>query len=48
MKSTFEPWHNKMTCAPNEDSDPPGYPHEENLGPWLPIERTVITLMRLG
>ena len=42
---TIEPSHdktNKMTCAPSEDSDQPGYPpslislccpHEETLGP---------------
>ena len=51
---------NKMACAPSEDSDQPGQPgpaqsdqslccpHEESLGPWLPIERTVKTLIRLG
>ena len=49
-----EPQHdksNKMTCAPSEDSDQPGhppnlirvFPHEENLGPWLPFERTANT-----
>ena len=36
-----------MACAPSEDSDQPGHPcsfrcpHEESLGPYLPIERTV-------
>ena len=39
----------KMTCVPNKDTDQPGHPpslislrcpHEEALGPWLPIERT--------
>ena len=39
----------KMTCAPNKDTDQPGHPrslislrcpHEEAWGPWLPIERT--------
>ena len=46
-----EPPHdktNKITCAPSEDSDQPRYPpslislrcpHEETLGPWLPIVR---------
>ena len=38
-----------MTCAPSEDSDQPGHlpshrcPHEETLGPLLPIESTVKT-----
>ena len=48
----YEPAHdktNKMACAPCEDSDQPGHqpslislhcPHEESLGPKLPIERT--------
>ena len=27
---------NKMTCAPSEDSDQPGHPPEEALGPCLP------------
>ena len=38
---------NKMACALSEDSDQPGQsdqslrcPHEESLGPQLPIERT--------
>ena len=35
---------NKMTCAPREDSDQP----EESLGPYLPIERTSKTMVRLG
>ena len=44
-------------CAPSEDSDRPGHllslislycPHEESLGPSLPIERTAKTLIRLG
>ena len=49
---------NKMACAPSEDSDQPGHPpslikglrcpHEEILGPKLPIERTAKTLIRLG
>ena len=44
---------NKMTCAPTEDSDPPSLislhcPHDEALGPWLPILRTAKTLIRLG
>ena len=55
-----EPPHgktNKMICAPSEDSDQPGHlpsllslrcPHEETLGPKLPIERTAKTLIRLG
>ena len=35
-----------MACAPSEDSDQPGYlislrcPHEETLGPELPIKGT--------
>ena len=39
---------NKITCAPSEDSDQPGLiislccPHEETLGPYLPIEYTVM------
>ena len=46
-----------MACAPSEDLDQPGHspslislrcPHEENLGPSLPIERTANTLIRLG
>ena len=57
---SFEPLHdktNKMACAPSEYSDQPGHPpslislrcpHEESLGPYLPIERTVKTLIRLG
>ena len=32
-----------MTCAPSEDSDQPGHPHEESLGPDLHIERTAKT-----
>ena len=31
-----------------EDSDLPGHPHEESLGPELPIEGTAKTLIRLG
>ena len=47
----------KMACAPNEDSDQSGHPpslicdrcpYEESLGPWLSIERTAMTLIRLG
>ena len=47
---------NKKTCAPSEDADQPGHPpslmsrrcpHEEALGPWLPIERTTKPLIRL-
>ena len=43
-----------MACAPSEDSDQPGYPpslislrcpHEESLGPELPFEYTVKTLI---
>ena len=53
-------WHdktNKMTCVPSEDSDQPGHqpslislrsPHEETFGPWLPIEHTAKTLIKLG
>ena len=46
-----------MTFAPITDSDHPGhlpnlislcYPHEETLGPQLPTECTVKTLIRLG
>ena len=40
-----------MACAPREDSDQPDQslrcPHEESLGPELPIERTAKTLIRL-
>ena len=49
---------NKMACEPSEDSDQPGHPaqsdqslrcpHEECLGPYLPIERLANTLIRLG
>ena len=51
----FEPEHdkmNKMTCAPDEDSDQPGHlpslislrcPHEEALGPSLPIKHIAKT-----
>ena len=50
-----EPKHaknNKVTCALSEDSDQPRYPlsqislrcpHEEGVGPWLPIERQAKT-----
>ena len=49
----------KMPCAPSKDSDQPRliwvwadlslrHPHEESLGPWLPIECTAKTLIRLG
>ena len=56
----FEPPHdknNKIACALSEDSDQPGHPpnlislrcpHEELLGPYLPIKRTAKTLIRLG
>ena len=46
-----------MTYAPSVDSDHPGHPpslislrcpHEETLGPKLPIEHTSKTLIRLG
>ena len=47
-----------MTCAPSKNSDQPGRPpsfdqslrcpHEETSSPYLPIERTVKTLIRLG
>ena len=46
-----------MICAPSEDSDQPGHPpslislrcpHEETLGPQLPIEHTAKTPVRLG
>ena len=55
----YEPQHyktNKMACAPSKDSDQPGHPpslislccpHEETLGPYLPVERTAKTLIRL-
>ena len=42
----------KMGCVPSEDSDQPGHSpslislcclHEESLGPYLPIECTVMT-----
>ena len=48
---------NKMTCEPCEDSDQPGHPpslislhcpHEETLGPQLPIQCTAKTPIRLG
>ena len=51
-------WQNQQNeCAPSEDSDQPGHPpilislccpHEESLGPKLPIKRTAKTLTRLG
>ena len=56
----FEPQLNKIKIirAPIEDSDQPGHvaqsdqsrrcPHEETLGPLLPIERTAKTLISLG
>ena len=56
----IEPPHdktNKTACAPSKDSDQPGHPpslislrcpHEESLGPKLPSECTVKTLIRLG
>ena len=59
MNSTSEPSHdktNKMTYAPSEDwsawasiqSDQSlRCPHEEALGPWLPIECQAKTLIRL-
>ena len=52
---SYQPPHdktNKMACAPSEDSDQPGRlpslislrcPHEETLGPQLPIEGTAKT-----
>ena len=55
-----EPLHdktNKITFVHSEDSDQPGHlpslislrcPHEETLGPKLPIEWTAKTLIRLG
>ena len=36
MAKITEPPHdktNKLACAPSEDSDQPGHPHEESLGP---------------
>ena len=40
---------NKMICAPSEDPDESDhYGHEEALGPWLFLERTVKILIRLG
>ena len=50
----FEPPHDKtntMACAPSEDSDQTGWmslccPHEETLGPELPLERTARTPRR--
>ena len=56
----YEPQHgktNKMICVPSKDSDQPGHLpslislrclHEETLGPWLSLECTVKTLIRLG
>ena len=49
---TFEPQHdktNKMACVPSENSDQPEHPpnlrcpHDESLGPLLPIEYTAKT-----
>ena len=48
---------NKMAIAPSEDIDHPVHPpslislrcpHEQTLGPQLPIERTMKTLIRLA
>ena len=48
---------NKMACTHSEDSDLPGHPpslislrcsHQESLCPFLPIECTANTLIRLG
>ena len=36
MNELIEPKYdkkNKMICAPSKDSDQPGHPHEEILGP---------------
>ena len=51
-------WQNHQSgCAPSEDSDRLGHlpslislrcPHEESSGPYLPIEQTAKTLIRLG
>ena len=46
-------WQNQQNnCAPSKDSDQPDQslrcPHEESLGPKLPIECTGKTLIRLG
>ena len=57
-KYIIEPPHdktNEMACAPNENSDQPGHPPSlirvfavRMKKPWLPIERTAKTLIRLG
>ena len=59
ISTRFEPLldkNNKMTFALSKDSDLSGHPpslinlrcpHEESLGPWLPIEDTTKTLIRL-
>ena len=56
----IEPQHNKtnkMKCAPSKDTNQPTQPrllnsllclHEEALGPWLSMEHTAKTLIRLG
>ena len=56
----FEQHHdktNEVACAPSEDSDQPVYPpslnslrcpHKKSLSPYLHIERTAKTLIRLG
>ena len=59
LNNIFEPVHdktNKMSSAPNEDSDQPGYPPSlisftvlmDRLGSELPMERTAKTLIRMG
>ena len=60
LQGIHEPPHdktNKMAIAPSEDTDHPVHPpslislrcpHEQTLGPQLPIERTMNTLIRLG
>ena len=60
LQGIHEPPHdkaNKMAIAPSEDIDHPVHPpslislrcpHEQTLGPQLPIERTMKTLIRLA
>ena len=51
LQGIHEPPHdkaNKIAIAPSEDTDQPVHPHEQTLGPQLPIVRTMKALIRLG
>ena len=48
---TPEPRHdktNKMDVRPSKTDQSLRCPHEESLGPYLPIKRTAKTLIKLG